>query len=50
MNMTIVLRKEVADETEAQDVYKFVCDKLREKPAITISGQVNSQLELEVEP
>lgn len=50
MQLTIVLRKEVADEVEAQGLFEFVVDKLLAHPDVTVSGQVNSTLELEPEP
>lgn len=48
MFLTIVLRKEVDDEAEAQSLFEFVCNKLSGNPAVTITGQVNSQLKLEI--
>lgn len=45
MRLVITLRKEVADEQEASNLYEVVKQWLVNKPDIKVSGQVSSDLE-----
>ena len=49
MQLTICLRKEVADEAQAQTLFDIVQDKLSEHPDVKITGQVSTTLVLEPE-
>lgn len=46
MKLTIVLRKEVPDESTAQTLLDIVANKLSEHPDIEVSGQVSQSLTL----
>jgi len=49
MFMTIVLRKEVLNETQAQQLFDIVKTKLADHPEINISGNVSTSLPLTAE-
>lgn len=44
MQLTIVLRKDVADETAAQNLFDIVKQKLEDFVDVKVTGQVSSQL------
>ena len=45
MKLTIVLRKDVADEAEGQAVFDIVKTRLADRPDVEISGSTSSQCE-----
>lgn len=46
MKLTIVLRKEVVDENQAQILYDIVKQRLDDHPEVEITGSVSSSLPL----
>jgi len=42
MQLIITLRKEVADQTEAQQIYEFVRQKLESRPKVKISAHCSN--------
>lgn len=44
MYLTVVLRKEVADEAQGEALYNIVKDKMSDHPDVTVSGTINSTL------
>lgn len=50
MDLTIVLRKEVADRDEGQQVFDLVKQKLADRPEIKVTGQVTDHYGLESPP
>ena len=44
MHLTIVLRREVADEAAAQVLTDYVADKVSQYPDVTVTASVGSQI------
>ncbi len=44
MQLTVILRKEVTDAAQAQQLFDIVKDKLADYPDIKISGKTNEDL------
>lgn len=50
MQITIVIRSEVADNAAALALYKSITDKLKDLTNLNFSGKVNDTLEKPVDP
>jgi len=46
MELTITLRREVADEDQGEIIFELVKSKLADHPEITIAGNVQNRLPL----
>ena len=46
MELTITLRKEVADRDEGSAVFELVKQKLADRPEITVTGHITNHFDL----
>lgn len=47
MELVIILRKKVSGQTEGQQIYELVKQKLEDRPDITITGHVTNHFDIE---